>query len=213
VPNEFGLDRWLLEYQDRQSGRSALLRPIHDATRAMAMFSFSSAEFEVDYRDVEAQKRLLRERMAGLDWLTPRILAHLHDSPDFYLDQVAQVVMDRWSSGRVGLLGDAAFSSSPMSGGGTGLALVGAYLLAGELAAAGWDPEAGFAAYEGRMRSFVEANQEIGRLHARSLDVPGPDAEPSTEPEWDLGLIERAINGVELPDYAGVPDSGAPARG
>lgn len=72
--------------------------------------------------------------------------------------------MDRWSSGRVGLLGDAAFSSSPMSGQGTGLALVGAYLLAGELAAAGWDPDAGFARYEERMRSFVEANQEIGRL-------------------------------------------------
>jgi hypothetical protein len=54
------------------------------------------------------------------------------------------------------------------------------------------------------MRSFVEANQEIGRLHVRSRDVPGPDAEPSAEPEWDLELIERAINGVELPDYAGV---------
>jgi 2-polyprenyl-6-methoxyphenol hydroxylase-like FAD-dependent oxidoreductase len=206
VPNEFGLDRWLLEYQE--AGRSALLRPIHDATHAMAMFSFASAEFDVDYRDVEAQKRLLRERMAGLGWLTPRILAHLDDTPDFYLDQVAQVVMDRWSSGRVGLLGDAAFSSSPMSGQGTGLALVGAYLLAGELAAAGWDPEAGFAGYERRMRPFVEANQEIGRLHARSLAVAGPDAEPSTEPEWDLGLIERAINGLELPDYAGVPDFG-----
>jgi 2-polyprenyl-6-methoxyphenol hydroxylase-like FAD-dependent oxidoreductase len=115
--------------------------------------------------------------------------------------------MDRWSSGRVGLFGDAAFSSSPMSGQGTGLALVGAYLLAGELAAAGWDPDAGFAAFEARMRPFVEANQEIGRLHVRSL-VPGPDAEPSAEPEWDLELIERAINGVELPDYAGVPDSG-----
>jgi 2-polyprenyl-6-methoxyphenol hydroxylase-like FAD-dependent oxidoreductase len=211
VPNEFGLDRWLIEYQDRQSGRSALLRPIHDATQAMALFSFSSAEFDVDYRDVEAQKRLLRERVTGLGWLTPRILAHLDHSPDFYLDQVAQVVMDRWSSGRVGLLGDAAFSSSPMSGGGTGLALVGAYLLAGELAASGWDPQAGFAAYERQMRPFVEANQEIGRLHARSLDVPQPDAEPSTEPEWDLELIERAINGVELPDYAEVRDSGAPA--
>jgi 2-polyprenyl-6-methoxyphenol hydroxylase-like FAD-dependent oxidoreductase len=122
------------------------------------------------------------------------------------------VVMDRWSSGRVGLLGDAAFSSSPLSGQGTGLALVGAYLLAGELAAAGWDPEAGFAAYQARMRSFVEANQEIGRLHARSRDVPGPGAEPSLAPEqWPIELIERAINGVELPDYAGVPDSGAPA--
>ncbi len=212
VPNEFGLDRWLLEYQESGSGRSAGLRPIQDATRAMAMFSFPSADFDVDHRDVAAQKRLLRERVAGLGWLTPRILAHLDDAPDFYLDQVAQVVMDRWSSGRVGLLGDAAFSSSPMSGQGTGLALVGAYLLAGELAAAGWDPESGFAGYEGRMRSFVEANQEIGRLHARSRAVPGPDAEPSTEPEWDLGLIERAINGVELPDYAGVPDSGAPAE-
>ncbi|HEX5121049.1 MAG TPA: FAD-dependent monooxygenase [Pseudonocardiaceae bacterium] len=211
VPNEFGLDRWLVDYQDQASGRSAGLRPIHDATRAMAMFSFPSADFDVDYRDVEAQKSLLRERMAGLGWLTPRILEHLDDTPDFYLDQVAQVVMDRWASGRVGLLGDAAFSSSPLSGQGTGLALIGAYLLAGELAAAGWDPEAGFAAYERQLRPFVEANQEIGRLHARSLDVPGPDAEPSTEPEWDPDLIERAINGLELPDYAGVPDSGAPA--
>jgi 2-polyprenyl-6-methoxyphenol hydroxylase-like FAD-dependent oxidoreductase len=207
VPNEFGIDRWLIDYQE--SGRSAGLRPIGDPSRAMAMLSFPSADFDVDYRDVEAQKRLLRERMAGFGWLTPRILAHLDDTPDFYLDQVAQVVMDRWSSGRVGLLGDAAFSSSPMSGGGTGLALVGAYLLAGELAAAGWDPEVGFAGYEARMRSFVEANQEIGRLHVRSLQAPEPDAEPSAEPEWDMELINRAINGVELPNYAGVPDSGA----
>ncbi|MGY1941187.1 FAD-dependent monooxygenase [Nocardia gipuzkoensis] len=211
VPNEFGLDRWLIDYQE--SGRSAGLRPIPDATRAMAMFSFPAADLEVDYRDVAAQKRLLRERMAGMGWLTPRILTHLDDTPDFYLDQVAQVVMDRWSNGRVGLLGDAAFSSSPMSGAGTGLALVGAYLLAGELAAAGWDPEAGFAGYERRMRSFVEANQEIGRLHVRSRDVPGPDTEPSPDfaGEWFTELIERAINGVELPDYAEVPDSGAPA--
>ena len=211
VPNEFGLDRWLIEHQE--SGRSALLRPIQDATRAMAMFSFPAAGFDVDYRDVAAQKVLLRERMAGLGWLTPDMLAHLDDSPDFYLDQVALVVMDRWSSGRVGLLGDAAFSSSPMSGQGTGLALVGAYLLAGELAAAGWDPPAGFAGYERRMRSFVEANQEIGRLHARSVGVPGTDAEPSVDfaGEWFTELVERAINGVELPDYSGLPDVGAPA--
>src|SRR5436190_5507681 len=213
VPNEFGLDRWLIDYRESGSGRSAGLRPIQDATRAMAMFSFPAADLDVDYRDVAAQKRLLRERMAGLGWLAPRILAHLDDTPDFYLDQVAQVVMDRWSSGRVGLLGDAAFSSSPLSGQGTGLALVGAYLVAGELAAAGWDPQAGFAGYEGRMRPFVEANQEIGRLHAQIRGIPGPDAEPSPDfnAEWFTELIERALNGAELPDYAGVPDSGAPA--
>jgi 2-polyprenyl-6-methoxyphenol hydroxylase-like FAD-dependent oxidoreductase len=214
VPNEFGLDRWLIDYQEPGSGRSAGLRPVPDATRAMAMFSFPAADVDVDYRDVAAQKRLLRERTAGLGWLTPRILAHLDDTPDFYLDQVAQVVMDRWSSGRIGLLGDAAFSSSPLSGGGTGLALVGAYLLAGELAAAGWHPEAGFAAYQRRMRPYVDANQEIGRLHARSLDVPAPDAEPSPQldGQWLTDLVERAINGVELPDYPEVPDSGVTTR-
>ncbi|MDR7326959.1 MULTISPECIES: FAD-dependent monooxygenase [Catenuloplanes] len=207
VPNEFGLDRWLIDYQDHGSGRSVGLRPLPDAGRAMAMLSFPAPDFDIDHRDVEAQKGLLRERMSGLGWSTPRILAYLDDAPDFYLDQVAQVVMDRWSAGRVGLLGDAAFSSSPFSGGGTGMALVGAYLLAGELAAAGWDPRAGFAGYERRMRPFVEANQEIGRLHVQSRAVP--DAEPAPEPDMEslMAVVERAINGVDLPDYADVPDS------
>ncbi len=211
VPNEFGLDGWMLDYQE--AGRSAGLRPIRDASRAIAMLSFPSPDFDIDYRDIDGQKRLLREQMAGFGWETQRILAHLDDTPDFYLDQVAQVVMASWSSGRVGLLGDAAFSASPMSGAGTGLALVGAYLLAGELAAADWDPAAGFAGYQERMRSYVEANQEIGRMHVQMLTAPAPDpdAAPSPEPpdmEAFTDLIDRAVNGPELPDYIGVRDSG-----
>jgi 2-polyprenyl-6-methoxyphenol hydroxylase-like FAD-dependent oxidoreductase len=211
VPNEFGLDRWLIDYQE--AGRSAGLRPIRDASRAIAMLSFPAPDFAIDHRDVDAQKALLREQMAGFGWETARILAHLDDTPDFYLDQVAQVVMDRWSNGRVGLIGDAAFSASPMSGAGTGLALVGAYMLAGELAAADWDPEAGFTGYQERMRDYVEANQEIGRMHVQMLAAPDPDAEPNPEPDMEAlnGLIERAVNGPELPDYEGVPDSGTTA--
>lgn len=115
--------------------------------------------------------------------------------------------MDRWSQGRVVLLGDAAYSASPMSGAGTGLALVGAYLLAGELAAADWDPEAGFAADQERMRDYVEANQEIGRMHVRMLTAD-PEAGPTEEPDMEaLGaLIERAVTGPLLPDYEGVLD-------
>ncbi|MFI5843007.1 FAD-dependent monooxygenase [Catenuloplanes sp. NPDC051500] len=209
VPNEFGLDRWVIDYQDPASGRSAGLRPLPDATRAMAMLSFPAPDFDIDYRDVAAQKELLRARMADFGWSTPRILAHLDDTPDFYLDQVAQVVMDRWSDGRVALLGDAAFSPSPFSGGGTGLALIGAYLLAGELAAAGWDPQAGYAGYERLMRPIVEANQEIGRLHVQSRAVRPPDAEPAPEPDMEalMAVVDRALNGVDLPDYAEIPDS------
>jgi 2-polyprenyl-6-methoxyphenol hydroxylase-like FAD-dependent oxidoreductase len=165
------------------------------------MFSFPADELALDHRDIAGQKRLLRERMAGFGWLTEQILAQVDDAPDFYLDQVAQVVMDHWSVGRVGLLGDAAFSASPMSGGGTGLALVGAYLLAGELAASGWDPAAGFARYEEQMRSYVDANQEIGRLHVASLTGSG-----SAEPDMEAltALIERAVGGPTLPEYDGV---------
>ena len=214
VPNEFGLDRWMLDYQE--AGRWAGLRPIKDAGRAIAMLSFPTPDFDVDHRDIEGQKRLLREQMAGFGWETPRILAHLDDTPDFYLDQVAQVVMDDWHSGRVGLLGDAAFSASPMSGAGTGLALVGAYMLAGELAAADWDPEVGFARYRELMRDYVEANQEIGRMHVQMLTdpAPDPDAEPGPEPDMEAmtALIERAVNGPELPVYEGVPDRGDRAR-
>jgi 2-polyprenyl-6-methoxyphenol hydroxylase-like FAD-dependent oxidoreductase len=216
VPNEFGLDRWVIDYQE--AGRSAGLRPVRDDTKAIAMLSFPALEFDVDYRDIAAQKRLLREQMAGFGWETARILAHIDDTQDFYLDQVAQVVMEHWSSGRVGLLGDAAFSASPMSGAGTGLALVGAYLLAGELAAADWDPKAGFAGYEQRMRTYVEDNQEIGRMHVQMLTAPDqgaePSAEPSPEPDMEAltALVERAVGGPELPDYDGVPDSRAPAR-
>jgi 2-polyprenyl-6-methoxyphenol hydroxylase-like FAD-dependent oxidoreductase len=206
VPNEFGLDRWLLDY--RSAGRWAGLRPVPDPTRAIAMLSFPSPDFDLDHRDIDAQKQLLRERMAGFGWETDRILAHLDDTPDFYLDQVAQVVMDHWHVGRVGLIGDAAFSASPMSGAGTGLALVGAYFLAGELATAGWDPEGGFAAYETRMRQYVEDNQEIGRMHVAMLTAPAPDEDAEPGPEADMealmALVERAVGGPELPDYAGL---------
>ncbi len=214
VPNEFGLDGWMTDYQNE--GRSAGLRPVRDTTKAIAMLSFPALEFDIDYRDIAAQKQLLRDQMAGFGWETARILAHLDDAPDFYLDQVAQVVMDHWSDGRVGLIGDAAFSASPMSGAGTGLALVGAYLLAGELAAADWDPKAGFAGYEARMRTYVEDNQEIGRLHVQMLTAPDPGADPGAQPspEPDMealtALVERAVGGPELPDYEGVPDSRAP---
>ena len=208
VPNEFGLDGWMYDYQE--AGRWAGLRPVPDATRAIAMLSFPAADFEIDHRDVEAQKQLLREQMAGFGWETARILAHLDETPDFYLDQVAQVVMDDWHVGRVGLLGDAAFSASPMSGAGTGLALVGAYLLAGELAAAGWDAEVGFAGYRERMRDYVDANQQIGRMHVDMLTSTGHGDEPGAGPEMEdfTALIERAVGGPELPAYDGVPDAG-----
>ena len=82
------------------------------------------------------------------------------DAPDFYFDAISQVRMDRWSNGRVALVGDASYGPSPASGQGTSLALVGAYVLAGELAAAD-DHRLAFTRYESEMRTFVEQNQKL----------------------------------------------------
>jgi len=111
--------------------------------------------------DSEQAKRRLAERFGDLGWEVPRILAAMWDAPDVYVDNLAQVHLPRWSAGRVVLLGDAGYCPSPLTGLGTSLALVGAYVLAGELARAGGDYARAFSAYEGRLRGYVERAQQL----------------------------------------------------
>jgi 2-polyprenyl-6-methoxyphenol hydroxylase-like FAD-dependent oxidoreductase len=83
----------------------------------------------------------------------------MRDAPDFYFDRVVQVRAESWSSERAVLVGDAGYGPSPMSGMGTSLALVGAYVLAGELASAGGDHLTAYARYQKEMREYVSRAQ------------------------------------------------------
>ena len=83
------------------------------------------------------------------------MLAQMAGAPDFYFDTICQVHVDQWWRGRTVLLGDAGYCGSPLAGLGTSLSLVGAYVLAGELAARPGDPLAAFAAYQAEMRDYV----------------------------------------------------------
>ena len=97
--------------------------------------------------NTEAQFTELERRMAGDGWVRPQLLEYMRTAPDFYFDEMAQIIMDRWSQGRVALVGDAGYCCSPLSGQGTSVALLGAYILAGELAEADGDHALGFANY------------------------------------------------------------------
>ncbi|MFJ6756596.1 FAD-dependent monooxygenase [Streptomyces sp. NPDC091273] len=167
VPNHLALDRWELTYVG--PGRTALTYSTAKDAGAKAMFLFASAPLEYDRRDRAGQQRLLADAYAGEGWEVPRLLEGMDGAPDFYFDSLSQVRMDRWSTGRVALLGDAAYCASPASGQGTSLALVGAYVLAGELAAAVGEHTAGLAAYEREMRPFVERNQELGPANIKRM--------------------------------------------
>jgi 2-polyprenyl-6-methoxyphenol hydroxylase-like FAD-dependent oxidoreductase len=128
---------------------------------AKASFYFASQKIDYDRRDAASQKKLLRETYAGVKWKTPQILQMLDAAPDFYFDSLSQVKMERWSSGRVVLLGDSACCPSPMAGMGTSIAIIGAYVLAGELKTTPDDHSAAFARYEATMRKFVAEAQEL----------------------------------------------------
>ncbi|MGV9303781.1 MULTISPECIES: FAD-dependent monooxygenase [unclassified Nonomuraea] len=168
VPNHLDLDRWELTYVG--PGRTALTYSTAKDTGAKAMFLFSAdGQGAPDPRDRAQQQRILADAYAAEGWEVPRLLQGMADAPDFYFDSLSQVHMDRWSTGRVALVGDAAYCASPASGQGTSLALVGAYVLAGELAAAGGDHEAGFAAYEREMRPFAAANQKLGPANIKRM--------------------------------------------
>jgi 2-polyprenyl-6-methoxyphenol hydroxylase-like FAD-dependent oxidoreductase len=148
---------------------------------------------------------------AGDGWLLPQILRGLPDAADFYLDSLTQVRLDSWSSGRVALVGDAGYSPSPLTGLGTCLSLVGAYVLAGELAAAGGDHRVAFARYDELLRPYVKQCQELppggvngflpsgrGAIAMRAMTMRAMT-------RWPLrGLMARAFtkaDAIDLPTY------------
>ncbi|MEV4014606.1 FAD-dependent monooxygenase [Nonomuraea angiospora] len=166
VPNHLGLDRWELIYAT--PGKVVNLYSTRQSA-AKAQFIFPTPDVLPDRRDVAAQQRLVAETFAGAGWESATLLAAMPHSPDFYFDSASQVRLDRWSAGRVALVGDAAHSPSPLSGQGTSLALVGAYVLAGELKAAGGDHQAAFARYREEMRGYVDVNLSLGESNAKQM--------------------------------------------
>ncbi|EHB56229.1 monooxygenase FAD-binding [Mycolicibacterium rhodesiae JS60] len=135
---------------NRQAGRFALR-----GDRTLFLFIFR-ADRDGPATSPEEQ---LRNEFGDAGWECSAMLAALDGAADIYFDVVSQIRMDRWSRGRVLLLGDAAGCISLLGGEGTGLAMTEAYVLAGELSRAGGDHRQAFEQYERKLRPFVESKQ------------------------------------------------------
>lgn len=137
--------------------------------RTLGWFAFRAPDLDHDHTDLEAQRRIVLEAYRDVTgWLVAEVLDVFATAEDFYFDSVSQVHMDRWSQGRVVLVGDAAHAASLLSGRGTSLAMIGADRLARELD----DDLAGaFARYEAALRPVVDRAQ-AGVEEARDLIVP-----------------------------------------
>jgi len=156
---DIDLDGWFVMH-NLPGGRVAMVRPGRLPGELKAGLSFRSGPIAYDRSDLAAQEELVAERFADAGWEVPRLVAAMHGATDFGLDSTAQVHLPTWSRGRVVLLGDAAWSPTPLTGLGTSLALVGAYVLAGELAATD-DLGVALRRYGEVLRPYVTSAQQL----------------------------------------------------
>src|SRR5437588_6219050 len=135
-----------------------------------AFFLFKQpTKLRYDYHDVAQHKQLLAEAFAGEGWEVPRLLEKMQTAPDLDFDAVSQIRMDRWYHGRAVLLGDAGYCPALVTGQGSTLAMMGAYILAGELNVALGDHQRAFQQYEQAFRPVVTQEQKKAGASARFL--------------------------------------------
>jgi 2-polyprenyl-6-methoxyphenol hydroxylase-like FAD-dependent oxidoreductase len=203
MPNFLGLERWEVLYQDEARGLGAMVMGLERdaATRAYVGFK-SDVPVAYDFRDIAGQKRLVAERVRDGGWVLPTIVDHMVAATDFHFDAISQIRMDTWSQGRIVLVGDAGYSVALATGQGTTVAMVCAYVLAGELAAHLHDPVQGIAVYEELIRDYVIRNQDDAvRIEQEPQDADdvhaGQDAASRHYP--DFGAL---VHPFALKDYA-----------
>ncbi|MFJ5231129.1 FAD-dependent monooxygenase [Kitasatospora sp. NPDC088391] len=206
---ELDLDGWFLMY-NAPGGLVATARPGRLPGETKAGFGFRSAPIAYDRHDRAAQQRLLTEKFAGAGWESDRLLAAMADADDFYFESLGQVRMDSFTRGRTALIGDAACCPTPLTGLGTSLALVGAYLLAGELATARGDFTTAYANYQHRMQPYAAKARELppggmsGYAPGSAAMIRLRAASMRWMTRWPLRRIMEAqvakASEVELPD-------------
>jgi 2-polyprenyl-6-methoxyphenol hydroxylase-like FAD-dependent oxidoreductase len=215
APDHVGLDGWYLMYL-APGGLHASMRPTHDPAMAKAGLAFQSEPITYDRHDMNEQRHILMERFAGAGWQCDALLTAAQEADDFYFDSFLQVHMPNWTSGRVALLGDAGYCASPLSGMGTSLALVGAYILAGELGPAhSLDAQrirGALQRYQTRMRPYVDKCQDIPNRVDRfapnsALDITANIAVMKWMQRWPFRPIAAklwftAADSIVLPDYS-----------
>lgn len=182
-----------------------------------AFFVFASEQPRDRHADPDAQKRFLAESYTGAGWEVPRLLADLPGSEDLHLDTLSRVELDSFTRGRVALVGDAGYGNT-LGGFGSGLSVVGAYVLAGELLAADGDHRAAYRAYDRVMHGYARVARKgnAGRFLAprTRAGIHARNALFRFRPLRDalMRSTDDFADAVELRDYPALLAGGTPVR-
>ncbi|UPX20688.1 uncharacterized protein EKO05_0010913 [Ascochyta rabiei] len=185
-------DTKLAQWYNASRGRILLLRPdSYGNTRAYVGVTDSNLS-RFDHIDEvmrkgsrDEQEAWFEKEFEGGGFESERCIREMKKADDFYLQQIAQVKMDRWSEGRVALLGDAAYCPSPISGVGAGSAVIGAYVLAGEVSRSQDNIPYALKQYEKTLRPYVEKAQRL---------IPGAPQIINPQTEWGVWALNKTTS-------------------
>jgi 2-polyprenyl-6-methoxyphenol hydroxylase-like FAD-dependent oxidoreductase len=138
--------------------------------KVASFFIFTAPEkLNYEHHDIEKQKQILKNEFMNAGWKCPELLSKIDTTSDFYFDSISQIQIEKWSKGRVSLVGDACYCPSLLSGKGSTLAMVGAYILAGELKLANGNYKTAYEEYEKLLKPFMEKKQKSAQAFAKSF--------------------------------------------
>lgn len=160
MPTPAGIEPHWMTMQLLPGGTALGFRPDADPATTKAIITMRCAADPALRRDTEAQRELVRQRLRG-SRSASLVCEAMDRAEDFYFDELARVTMPSWTTERIALIGDAGYCGSPLSGQGTAMALVGAYILAGELTRTPDRPAEALDRYTRALRPFVETAQEL----------------------------------------------------
>lgn len=177
----FTVENYLDMYKEgmiySEPGRTTIMYATENKESVHAFLIFSDEEEpSVNHRDIDGHKKLVKDKFKDVGGIAPYLLETLEQNEDIYFDTTTQIIMDQWAKNRAVLVGDAAHAPSFLTGQGSSLAMIGAYILADELEKNNSIKDA-FIAYEKYMKPFAEINQNAVENDGSSILYPKNDEE------------------------------------
>ncbi len=156
----------LAKWYNATGGRAIFLRPDPDPagrTRGNLINVTTSGDIETKERlnkalreGNESYMKLMEEMFHDAGWVAPKVLQGMRESDDFYCSLFGQIRSPKIHDRRVVLLGDAGYATP---GFGTSLAIIGGYVLAGELLGHPGDVKTALERYQEIMLPFAKNSQ------------------------------------------------------